>query len=101
MSRPLVLDGPHGRIEITPDALEALVVGAVAEVDGVALARGRRAVELDTADQGLGAAITITVAAGEVMPEAGERAQRAIAGVLHGTTGRRATVDVTVIGVGE
>ncbi len=99
MSKPLVLGGPHGRVEITVDALESLVVGAVAEVEGVALARGRRAVDLDTSGDRLGASIALTVAAGQVMPEAGERAQRAVADSLRGTTGMSATVDVTVVGV--
>ncbi len=99
MSKPLVLAGPHGRIEITLDALETLVVGAVADVDHVALARGRRAVELDTGADGLGASVAVTVAAGEVMPDVGERVQRAVAEALKGTTGRTASVDVTVVGV--
>jgi uncharacterized alkaline shock family protein YloU len=99
MSKPLVLAGPHGRVEITLDALESLVVGAVAEVEGVALARGRRAVDLDAGADALGASIAVTVAAGQVMPEAGERAQRAVADSLRETTGLSATVDVTVVGV--
>jgi uncharacterized alkaline shock family protein YloU len=99
MSKPLVLAGPHGRIEITLDALETLVVGAVADVEHVALARGRRAVELDTAQDGLGASVAVTVRAGEAMPDVGERVQRSVAKALKGMTGRPATVDVTVVGV--
>ena len=44
-SRPFAVGGPHGRIEITSQAVDALVAGALEAVEGAALAARRKAVE--------------------------------------------------------
>ena len=51
MSKPLVLPGPHGRIEVAGDALDALAATALAPIDGAQLARGRHALELTSEEQ--------------------------------------------------
>lgn len=98
-TKPLVLAGPSGRIEIAADALDAVVTAAVGRVAGAALARGRRAVEVATGADGANVQIAITAEAGRVLPELGEEVQGAVAEALTVLTERNVRVDVSVVGL--
>ena len=97
-AKPLVLAGPHGRVEIAADALETVVTHALADVEGAMLVRGRRAVELAAREGALDVELALVVTAGLVLPEVGERAQRAVAEAVGGLTGLQARVDVAIVG---
>jgi uncharacterized alkaline shock family protein YloU len=98
-SRPFAVGGPHGRIEIAGHALDVLVGGALEAVEGAALAAGRKPVEVVSADGGLHVDLSISVGPGQVLPDVGEAAQRAVAAALRAVTGRPADVDVAVVAV--
>jgi uncharacterized alkaline shock family protein YloU len=98
-TKPLVLAGPAGCIEIAADALDATVTGAVEGVAGAALARGRRVIEVTADADGAEVQIAITAEAGRVLPEVGEQVQRAVAEALTRLTERPARVDVSVVGL--
>lgn len=99
MSKPLVLPGPHGRIEVSGDALEGIVAGAVAQTDGASAARGRHATTLALEEGAFRVEVALTVAAGAILPDVGEQVQRAVADALRTTTGLEASVDVVIAGV--
>jgi uncharacterized alkaline shock family protein YloU len=98
-TKPLVLDGPSGRIEIAADALDAVVTGAVGSVAGAALARGRRVLEVTTHGDAADVQVAITAEAGRVLPELGEEVQGAVAEALTKLTARQVRVDVSVVGL--
>jgi len=98
-SRPFAVGGPHGRIEIAGQALDAVVGGALRAVEGAALAAGRKAVEVVSADGSLHVDLSISVGPGRVLPDVGEEVQRAVAAALGAVTGRRVGVDVAVVAV--
>lgn len=98
-TKPLVLVGPSGRIEIAADALDAVVTGAVGAVPGAALARGRKVVEVSADEGGAEVQLAITAAAGHVLPELGEKVQGAVAKALATLIGRPVRVDVSVVGL--
>jgi uncharacterized alkaline shock family protein YloU len=95
VTRPLVVVGPHGRIEVSGDALDAIVAGALDGVDGVS-ARGRRSVTVAAEPGRVDVEAHVTVGAGLVLPEIAEQAQRAIAGALRTALGTGGRVDVVV-----
>jgi uncharacterized alkaline shock family protein YloU len=98
-TKSLVLAGPTGRIEITADALDAVVAGAVGGVTGAELARGRRALEVTADADSADVQVAITAEAGRVLPEVGEEVQGAVAAALATLTGRPVRVDVSVVGL--
>lgn len=99
MSKPLVLPGPHGRIEVAGDALDALAATALAPIDGAQLARGRHALELTAVDERLDVELQLTVRAGLVLPDVAAQVQQAVAEAVRGATGVEARVDVLVAGI--
>lgn len=98
-SKPLVLAGPHGRIEIAGAALDGLVGEALAPVEGVDLARGRRSVEIVGGEGTIAVDLQVTVGAAHALPDVGEQAQRAVASALNHTTGLVVAVDVAIVAV--
>lgn len=98
-TRPLVLAGPGGRIEIAADALDAVASRAIGTVPGASLARGRRTVEVAERDDRLEVHVAITGEAGRILPELGEQVQSAVASALSAATGRAVRVDVSVVGL--
>ena len=73
MTRPLVVVGPHGRIEVSGDALDAIVAGALDGVDGLVSARGRKSVTVAAEPGRVDVEAHVTVGAGLVLPEVAER----------------------------
>lgn len=98
-TKPLVLAGPSGRIEIAADALDAVVSVVVGAVPGAALARGRKVVEVCADVDGTAVQVAITAEPGHVLPELGQEVQGAVAEALATLTGRPVRVDVSVVGL--
>jgi uncharacterized alkaline shock family protein YloU len=98
VSRALVLTGPHGRIEVAGDALDAIVAGALAGVDGVTPARGRKALHVEAETGSTTVEAHLTLAEGLTVPDAAEAAQRAVAETLAAALGAPARVDVVIAG---
>jgi uncharacterized alkaline shock family protein YloU len=98
-TKPLVLAGPHGRIEVSGDALDAVAASAVGTVAGADLARGRRVVEIDLESGRAEVRVAVTAEAGRALSDVGEQVQRAVAAALAATTGLEVRVDVAVVGL--
>jgi uncharacterized alkaline shock family protein YloU len=99
VTRPLVVVGPHGRIEVSGDALDAIVAGALDRVEGVVPTRGRKGLTVVAEPGRVEVAAHLVLAAGVVLPDVAEQAQRAIADALRTSLGASARIDVVIEGV--
>jgi len=95
MSRDdVVVETPLGRIELTSAALASLVVRSAESVPGVRVRRPKRG--LDVSVDGSAATVELGVVGplDGVLPEVGERVQRAIADALRATASLESSVTI-------
>lgn len=95
MSRDeVVFAGELGRIELTSAALGSLVVRAAESVPGVRVRRPRRG--LDIGVEGASASVELAIVGplDGVLPDVGERVQRAIADALQASAALETSVAV-------
>ena len=81
MTRVLVT-GDGGSVRVSEAALAQIVGGAVSQVDGARLRKGRRHLALDLADGHARAELELAVAYGRVMPEVARSVQERVADAL-------------------
>lgn len=81
MSRVLV-SGDDGSVRVSESALAQIVGGAVSQVEGARLRKGRRHLALDLADGHVRAELELAVAYGHVMPEVARSVQERVADAL-------------------
>lgn len=92
-----VVDGPHGRIELSRAALTSVVVNATELADGARVRRPRRGLEVEVEGRSARVEVGIEAPLGSVLPELAGAVQRHVADALRGIAGFEAVVvDVVV-----
>jgi uncharacterized alkaline shock family protein YloU len=97
MSDGYVLGGSAGTISITPGALSTIVQLAAATVDGAAVRRRRRGLDVRVEGSTASVELGLTAPYGAVLPELARAVQERVAEALAGMCGLEVeAVDVTV-----
>jgi uncharacterized alkaline shock family protein YloU len=84
---PVVLGGSGGSITVTGAALNRLVVRAAESVDGAAVRRPRRSVEVSHEDGRATISLELAVRYGQVAPEVARAVQQRVAEAVLATCG--------------
>lgn len=90
----LVLEGPHGRIELTGAALLSLVARSAESIAGVHVRRARRHVRVVVGAEAVQVELEIEGPLGEPLGPVGEAVQQSVAAAVGAVTGLRTSVDV-------
>jgi len=99
VTEPLVLGGAGGSITVTPPALNRLVVRAAEGVEGVAVRRPRRSVDVAHANGRASVSLGLAVRYGGVAPEVARAVQERVAEALSESCGLE--VERVEVGVEE
>ena len=97
MTRVLA-SGDSGSVRVSEAALAQIVGGAVSQVEGVRLRKGRHRLSLELADGRARAQLELVVAYGRVLPDVARAVQERVAEALGGMCDVEVdTVDVNVV----
>ena len=91
----LILEGPHGRIELTGAALSSLAARSAEAIADVHVRRPRRRLRVTVESSSVHVDLGIDAALGSSLPDVGEAVQHSVARAIEASTGLPTSVNVT------
>ena len=82
-----VIKSAHGEVRIEGDALAALVVAAVQQVDGARARRPRRGLDVSVSDGTVRVELELAARYGSVLPEVARAVQQSVGEALRSSAG--------------